>query len=117
MLEQGEDKPVFIRGWPNYARDPDKDIIPLCKEADEPYFSVLIGRELGIPVVVYRARYPRGLSWHDEPGIWVSKYGLFFVLWLDRDDFIKDYEGQENKPYLAREWSVGRSPQIETLIG
>lgn len=110
LAQSGNDLPLYIKGIPDYMRGLGGEL-PLASGQGSPYYSVLVGREFGIPTVVYGAVYLGGTGTHNEPGIWINDSDSFSVLWKDLESFIKDYEGYCN-PILYRLWNN----QTEYLI-
>lgn len=104
LSNTGNDLPLFIKGLPDYMYAYGGQL-PQGSGQGSPMYSVLVGREFGIPTVVYGANYPGYTGDHNEPGVWLGDEDQFFVLWSDIDAFLKDYENTTTNPILGRGWN------------
>gem|GEM_PF-2154879 len=107
---------LYVIGIPDALRYPNpKPVVPEITEASVPYYSVLVGRELGYPTVVYTAPYPDGKGFeHDEAGVWSDKMNSIVVYWCDIPAFIADYQNSPIEPNLKRSWNFG---EYEIIVG
>ncbi|MEM4657363.1 MAG: hypothetical protein QXX77_02945 [Candidatus Methanosuratincola sp.] len=114
LRSSNQDLPLFIKGIPIYMYAEGKQT-PLNCEQGTPYYSVLVGREFGVPVVVQRANYPETTNgpkefWHEEPAVWLGS-GKFFCFWSDIPTFLSDYP-EDAKPVFIRFWNFNNKEYL-----
>jgi hypothetical protein len=127
MCEEFEEKdllPILIRGYPSGIREchmPEPS--ERFGEPAYPMYSILVGRCLGRAVFEVDVPYPsnepgRREIWHSEAAIltpwgkqeWMVPYG--FCFYMDKEAFIRDYEGRFQRPYAVM-WVQGERRAID----
>jgi len=92
---------IAIIGYPDSLRMFGPESLGQMSGQAVPTYSVLIGREFGRPVYDIVATYPIGGGSHSEALVKLNN-GEYFGFWMDKDAFLKDYEGSEIRPNITQ---------------